>query len=77
MSDDTTGAERPQTAMDLDAAPVAARFAVASLAETPPPGVDENGLARMMAEDVAERAPADPGDRSPAALAESEPDAAG
>jgi hypothetical protein len=77
MSDDTTGALRAETAMDLDTAPVAARFAVSRLGETPPPGVDENGVPRAMAEDVAERALEEPGERRPAALAETEPDAVG
>jgi|tagenome__1003787_1003787.scaffolds.fasta_scaffold17384919_2 hypothetical protein len=77
MTDDTTGSQHVEAAMDLDTAPVAARFAVSHLGQTPPPGVDENGVPRAMAEDVVERSLEEPGERRPAALAESEPDAAG
>ncbi len=79
MSDDTTSSRQADSAMDLDldTAPVAARFAVSQLGETPPPGVDENGVPRAMSEDVAGRALKEPGERRPAALAETEPDAVG
>lgn len=79
MSDDSTGSRQAESAMDLDldTAPVVARFAVSHLRETPPPEVDENGMPRAMAEDVAEHASRGPGERRPAALAETEPGAVG